>query len=149
MKKLLVMALLAALPMSLHAAGNHAGGHAYGRPGDPAKVSRTIEVSMNDDMRFMPSTIRIKAGETVRFFLRNRGKLPHEFVLGSHAELAEHAAEMRSQPHMQHNDPNMAAVAPGRMGGLIWRFDRPGTYDFACLVPGHLEAGMVGRIEVE
>lgn len=149
MKKLFAMALFAALSIPAHAAGEHAGGHAFGRPGDPAKVSRTIEVAMSDDMRFAPSTIRVKAGETVRFFLRNRGKLPHEFVLGSQAELAAHAAEMRSQPHMQHHDPNMATVAPGRMGGLIWQFDRPGTYDFACLVPGHLEAGMVGRIEVE
>lgn len=178
MKTLIAVLALAALPLLGEAAGDHAGGHghpsgegphaapdtnrmphgahgpaahtsAIGRPGDPAQVSRTFEVIMHDDMRFTPAQIRVKAGETVRFFLRNRGNLPHEFVLGTRAELAQHAAEMRAQPHMQHADPNMAEVAPGRMGGIVWQFERPGTVSFACLVPGHFEAGMVGSVEVE
>ena len=134
---------------AMHGKGG-AGMHdtAAGRPGDPAKVSRTIEVTMTD-MRFTPDRIRVKAGETVRLFFRNGGNLPHEFVLGSSEELKEHAAMMRVQPDMKHADPNTASVGPGKVGGLVWQFDRSGTVDFACLVPGHFEAGMVGRIEVE
>lgn len=138
-----------------HATDGHATGHegmhdaGAGRPGDPAKVSRTIEVAMDDNMRFTPDRIRVKAGETVRFFVRNGGKLQHEFVLGTMAELKEHAAMMRKQPEMKHAEPNMASLGPGKLGGIVWQFDKPGTVDFACLIPGHLEAGMAGKIEVE
>lgn len=131
--------------------GGHGGMHGAGagRPGDPAKVSRTIEVTMLDTMRFSPDQIRVKAGETVRFFFRNTGNLPHEFVIGSVEELKAHAVMMRAQPDMKHADPNTASVGPGKLGGLVWQFDEPGTVDFACLVPGHFEAGMVGKITVE
>jgi uncharacterized cupredoxin-like copper-binding protein len=122
---------------------------AAGRPGDPAKVSRTIEVTMHDTMRFSPERIRVKAGETIRFFVRNTGDLPHEFVIGSIEALKEHAAMMRAQPGMKHAEPNMVSVGPGKMGGLVWYFEKPGVVEFACLVPGHFEAGMVGQVEVE
>lgn len=174
MKKIVPILLLGALSATAMAAGGHGseqmprshdmskmphGGHAMhgsagmhdsaaGRPGDPAKVSRTIEVTMTE-MRFTPDRIRVKAGETVRFLVRNSGNLPHEFVLGSSEELKEHAAMMRAQPDMKHADPNTASVGPGKVGGLVWQFDRSGAVEFACLVPGHFEAGMVGRIEVE
>lgn len=132
-------------------AGMPPGAHATtaGKPGDPARVSRTIEVTMDDTMRFVPDRIQVKAGETVRFFVRNRGKLQHEFVLGTRSELEQHAAMMRQMPHMTHSEPNMVSLPGGKLGGLVWQFDKPGSVDFACLVPGHFEAGMVGRIIVE
>ncbi len=171
MKKSLSILILSVLPALALASGDHAGGHdmpgdktqmshdmegmsheghdgAAGKPGDPAKVSRTIEVTMGDDMRFTPSLIKVKAGETVRFFVRNTGKIPHEMVIGSMAELKEHSAMMRKMPKMKHADPNMVSLAPGQRGGIVWQFDKAGTVDFACLVPGHLEAGMVGKISV-
>lgn len=129
--------------------GAQGGMRGAGRPGDPAKVSRTIEVTMHDTMRFTPDRIRVKAGETVRFFVRNVGNLPHELMIGSQEELKDHLAVMRAQPDMKHTDPNTASVGPGKLGGLVWQFDKPGTGDFACLVPGHFEAGMVGKITVE
>lgn len=173
MKSLFAVLTMSFLPTLVLAAGDHAGGHELnpkqgghdmgghamghegmhdtgaGRPGDPTKVSRTIEVSMDDNMRFTPDRIRVKAGETVRFFVRNGGKLQHEFILGTMAELKEHAAMMRKQPGMKHAEPNMASLGPGKLGGVVWQFDKPGTVDFACLIPGHLEAGMAGKIEVE
>lgn len=129
--------------------GMHGAGAGIGRPGDPEKVSRTIELVMDDNMRFAPDRIQVKAGETVRFFIRNTGRLQHEFVLGTAAELKEHAAMMRAMPHMKHAEPNMATLGPGKLGGLVWQFDQAGMVDFACLVPGHFEAGMAGRIKVE
>jgi len=120
-----------------------------GRPGDPAMVSRTIEVTMNDTMRFDPAEMNFKADDTVRFVVRNAGRIRHEMVIGSAEELKEHAAMMRANPAMQHTDLNMISLAPGQQGELLWQFDRPGTFEFACLVPGHLEAGMSGRIEVK
>lgn len=137
------------------AGGEHAGGHdargrghATGQAGDPAKVSRTIEVTMSDDMRFTPNEIKVKEGETIRFFVKNVGKIPHEMVIGSLNELKEHAEMMRKMPGMQHAEPNMITLAPGQRGGIVWQFNQAGAIDFACLVPGHMEAGMVGKIEV-
>jgi len=127
------------------------GGHAadLGIPGDPANVTRTIEVEMSDAMRFKPDSIRVKRGETIRFVVRNTGNLRHEMVLGTIDEMKEHAELMRKKPKMEHTDPNQVSVAPGKTGELIWRFTRGGTFDFACLEPGHFEAGMIGEIVVD
>lgn len=126
-------------------------GHAdaLGRPGDPGKVTRDIRVEMNDAMRFEPASIRVKQGEVIRFIVRNTGRLKHEMVLGTIRELKEHAELMRKFPEMEHDDPNQIVVEPGQSGELVWQFTRAGTFDFACLIPGHFEAGMVGEVRVE
>jgi uncharacterized cupredoxin-like copper-binding protein len=121
---------------------------ALGQPGDAARVSRTIEVAITDAMRFAPAKVRVKRGETIRFVLTNIGKVKHEMVLGTRKELKEHAALMRKFPEMEHADPNMASVEPGKTGELVWEFTRSGSFDFACLQPGHMEAGMVGKVAV-
>ena len=126
------------------------GGHAstLGIAGDPKDVTRTIEVAMNDTMRYSPSDIAVKRGETIRFVVRNDGQLKHEMVLGTVKELKEHAALMIKFPEMEHADPNQVAVEPGKTGEMIWQFTRSGKVDFACLQPGHYEAGMVGKVSV-
>ena len=127
------------------------GGHAgdVGKPGDAKKVSRTIQVVMSDDMKFTPANVNVKRGETIRFALTNAGRIKHEMVIGSKAELREHAALMRKMPGMEHADPNMVTLAPGESGELIWQFTRAGSFDFACLQPGHFEAGMIGKVSVK
>jgi len=122
---------------------------AAGQPGGPGKVNRIIEVTMNDTMRFNPSEMKFKKGETVRFVVRNEGKIRHEMVIGSVEEIKEHAEMMRKMPGMQHAEPNMVSLAPGESADLVWQFDNSGGFDFACLVPGHFEAGMTGKIEVK
>ena len=121
---------------------------ALGKPGDPKKVTRTVEVGMSDTMRFSPASIAAKKGETLRFVVKNNGKLKHEMVLGTVKELKEHAALMQKFPEMEHADPNQVSVEPGKTGELIWQFTKTGTFDFACLQPGHFEAGMVGKVSV-
>lgn len=140
--------MLVARPVSGHDSEDSRGPH-IGKPGEPAKVSRTVTVEMNDAMRFIPSNITVKGGETIRFVVRNGGQLKHEMVLGSVTELKEHAELMRKFPAMVHADPNQVAVDPGKTGQLIWYFNKPGKVDFACLQPGHFEAGMKGRIAVK
>src|SRR5512139_1876007 len=131
-------------------ADQHANDHAaaLGKPGDPGKVTRGIQVEMNDTMRFKPASIKVKRGETIRFVVRNDGKVQHEMVLGTIEELKKHAELMRKSPGMEHADPNQVVVEPGKTGELVWQFTKAGTFDFACLVPGHFEAGMVGKIRV-
>ena len=166
MKKTMLILVLGAMPAFAMASGGHAMEHQHdsrdmsgmshdsheadaGRPGKPAKVSRTIEVTMDDTMRFAPEQLKFKAGETVRFVVRNTGKIRHEMVIGSLGELKEHAEMMRANPAMLHADSNMVTLAPGEQGDVVWQFDKPGSFDFACLVPGHLEAGMTGKIDVD
>ena len=129
--------------------GNSGHGASIGKPGELARVSRTIELEMNDAMRFVPSTVSVKRGDTIRFLVKNSGRLKHEMVLGSIAELKAHAELMRRFPEMVHADPNQVVVDPGQTGELIWQFAKTGKVDFACLQPGHFEAGMKGKISVK
>jgi len=121
----------------------------FGRQGDPKKVSRTIKVDMADSMRFSPSNVTVKRGETVKFVIHNDGKLLHEMVLGTVEALEHHAALMKRFPNMEHSDPNTAHVKPGSAGEIVWQFTKAGDFRFACLQPGHYEAGMVGKVAVK
>lgn len=121
---------------------------AFGQQGDPRKVSRTIKIDMTDAMRFTPAAIRVNKGETIRFVAHNSGRILHEMVIGTSEAIAAHAAMMRKFPEMEHADANMAHVAPGKTGDIVWQFTQAGEFEFACLQPGHFEAGMVGKVTV-
>jgi uncharacterized cupredoxin-like copper-binding protein len=119
-----------------------------GAPGSPDKVTRSIAVTMTDEMRFIPASIAVKRGETVRFVVKNDGIEPHEFMLGEISALQDHAAVMRQHPTMVHDEPNAITVLPAQTGELVWHFTTAGRVDFACLIPGHFEKGMKGDIHV-
>jgi uncharacterized cupredoxin-like copper-binding protein len=121
----------------------------FGREGDPKKASRTVRIDMSDKMRFTPASLAIKQGETVKFVVRNSGKVMHEMVIGTMKELKEHAEVMKKHPTMEHEEPYMAHVAPGRTETITWQFTKAGEFNFGCLIPGHFEAGMVGKITVK
>jgi uncharacterized cupredoxin-like copper-binding protein len=120
----------------------------FGIAADPRKAQRTVRVEMSDAMRFTPSQIEVRRGEIVRFVAVNKGKVLHEMVLGRLEDLKKHAELMRKHPGMEHDEAHGVHVAPGKSGEIGWRFTRPGTFYFGCLIPGHFEAGMVGRITV-
>ena len=121
----------------------------FGREGDPKRVARTVKIDMADTMRYSPSEITVKQGETVRFEARNSGKIMHEIVLGTMQELKEHAELMKKHPGMEHEEPYMAHVGPGKTERIVWQFTKPGEFYFGCLIPGHFEAGMVGKVIVK
>lgn len=121
---------------------------AWGIAGDLAAVQRTITLRMTDTMRFEPSHIEVREGDTVRLRADNQGRLMHEIVLGTQADLDAHAEMMRKHPGMEHDAPYMAHVAPSKKGDIVWQFNRPGNFDFACLIEGHYQAGMTGTITV-
>jgi uncharacterized cupredoxin-like copper-binding protein len=122
---------------------------AFGREGDPKKVSRTIKIDMADTMRYSPSEIVVKKGETVRLEVKNAGKVMHEIVIGTMTELKEHAELMKKHPGMEHEEPYMAHVTPGKTDRIVWQFTKPGEFYFGCLIPGHFEAGMIGKVVVK
>lgn len=121
---------------------------AWGIAGDAKLAKRTVPVTMSDSMRFTPDTLTVRRGETVRLVFRNEGKQLHEFVLGTQKELEEHAALMVKFPNMEHDEPYMIHVPAGKTGEIVWTFNRAGVFDFACLIPGHHQAGMVGKVSV-
>jgi len=120
----------------------------FGKPGDPKKVTRTIRVDMVDTMHFRPGNLVVKQGETIRFIVANKGKVMHEMVIGTMKDLKAHAELMKKHPGMEHDEPYMAHVTPGRTGTIVWEFTRAGEFHYACLVGGHMEAGMVNKITV-
>lgn len=135
------------------AGGSHGGGHdsdetAIGKPGVAAKATRTITIEMADNMRYTPADIQVKQGETVRFIVKNKGQVKHELSLGTQKELLEHLEQMKKFPDMEHDEPSKVTLAPGKQGEIVWQFTKAGTVNFACLMPGHFEAGMKGAVKV-
>ena len=126
--------------------------YSAGEPGNPQQVSRTVKVTMLEDgkrMLFDPPLIEVRLGEQIRFALFNEGTEYHEFVLATHAGNREHAALMKKFPHMEHNDPNAKRLPALNSGELVWKFSKRGEFEYACLLPGHFQAGMHGKIIVK
>src|SRR5262245_36603821 len=127
-------------------------GFAAGEPGDPNKPVRTIKVVMRENgkkMAFEPARITVRKGEQIRFVLENDGTDDHEFVLATPDENRKHAELMKKFPDMEHDDPNAKRLAVGEHGEILWKFTKTGTFEFACLIPGHREAGMLGKVVVK
>jgi len=123
-----------------------------GEPGNPQKPLRTVNVSMLEEgkrMLFDPPSIEVQLGEQIRFVLFNEGSEYHEFVLATHAENRKHAELMKKFPEMEHNDPNAKRLSALSSGELLWKFTRRGEFEYACLIPGHFQAGMHGKIIVK
>lgn len=153
---------LAALPLALALPAAQAHGEAHhgnkadvikeqkpwGIAGDAKDVRRTITVRMTDDMKLTPNHIEVREGETLRIRAVNAGAVMHEIVIGTREELAAHAELMKKHPGMQHDEPYMAHVPPGKQGDVVWLFNRAGDFEFACLIAGHFEAGMRGTLRV-
>jgi uncharacterized cupredoxin-like copper-binding protein len=153
--------------------GGHGSGHGtteIGQPGDPSKVSRTVEVVMHDNY-YEPETISVEQGETVRFVVKNAGALVHEFNIATAEMHRDHQPEMMmmvehgvleadrinmeaaakmqaSMGHGMHDAANSALLEPGKTGEVIWTFGKSTELEFACNIPGHYDAGMMGQIKL-
>ena len=146
----LALALADAVPPLLAHEGHET--YSAGVPGDPKKPSRTVKVKMLEEgkkMFFEPAVIEVRQGEQIRFVLENDGTEDHEFMLASIADNRKHAEVMKKNPDMEHDDPNAKRLSPFNNGELLWRFTKKGEFEFACLIPGHLEAGMHGKVIVK
>ncbi|MGX0879497.1 putative cupredoxin-like copper-binding protein/Cu/Ag efflux protein CusF [Roseovarius sp. MBR-154] len=162
---LLTTAMAFAMTTPAFAAGTHSGGHGHdkaevghghaemaaGTPGNAEGVTRTIDVTMRETdegaMIFEPASFEFERGETIRFNVRNMGEIEHEFVIDDVEGNAKHK-EMMAAMDMEHDDPNSVRLDEGKSGEVIWTFSKAGTFEFACLIPGHYESGMHGPITV-
>jgi uncharacterized cupredoxin-like copper-binding protein len=149
----LVLLALTALVIGVVPGASHDASHfSAGRPGDPKKPARTVHVTMREGdgkMLFVPERLEVKRGEQIRFVIENAGELAHEFVVANTADNLKHAALMQKYPDMEHDDPNGKTLQPKAKAELLWRFTKKGTFEFACLIPGHREAGMTGIVTVK
>jgi uncharacterized cupredoxin-like copper-binding protein len=152
---LVLFAGTSALVTRGHAHDGHdhdqAGHFSAGVPGDPAKPARTVFVTMLEDgkkMSFKPATVTVRKGEQIRFVLGNDGVESHEFILATKAENRKHGELMKKYPEMEHDDPNAKRLAPYSNSEILWKFTKAGEFEYACLIPGHYEAGMVGKVVV-
>ena len=119
-------------------------GPGAGTAGEP----RTIEVTALDDLAYDPATIRVEAGETVRFVVTNAGEADHEFVVGD-MEMQELAEEQMPEGMGEHAQAMASLeIAPGQTAETTVTFDAPGELFYACHVSGHYEGGMIGTITV-
>jgi uncharacterized cupredoxin-like copper-binding protein len=141
----------ASLALNTNARAHGDDDYAAGEPGDPSQPFRTVNISMREDgakLSFVPAQLEVRKDEQIKFVLHNDGALDHEFVLATKEENDEHAEMMRKNPDMVHADPNQMRLAPKATEELLWKFTRPGEFEFACLIPGHREAGMKGTVIV-
>lgn len=132
---------------------SHGSEYSAGQPGDAKKPARIVMITMRetDDgkMVYIPSRVDVKKGEQIRFIITNAGEIPHEFVIASEEDNLKHAEVMKKNPEMEHDDPNSKTIQPKKKAELVWRFSKSGTFEFACLIPGHREAGMIGNVAVK
>lgn len=153
MKTRFILALLLPLtmPVAAFAGPGHNDDRAYGEPGDPKKPARKVLITMTENdqkMQFIPNEVKIRKGEQIRFVIRNNGLIDHEIVLGTLEENLKHAEDMAKNPDMEHDDPNARRLETKKTGEIVWKFTKAGEFDFSCLLPGHREAGMFGKIVV-
>ena len=153
---LVVATLLSAGPGAGEGPSGHSHGHSQsfsaGEPGNPKKPAKIIQVTMGESdgkMLFVPARLKVKKGDQIKFVLRNNGELEHEFVLASTADNLKHAEEMKKHPDMAHEEPNGRQLAPKKTSEIVWKFTKAGEFEYACLFPGHREAGMTGTIVVK
>lgn len=122
-----------------------------GTPGDPKKPFRVIEMTAKETdkgMAFEPAKIVVEQGEQIKFVISNVGELDHEFMLDSLEANKKHAIAMQKNPEMEHDDPNGKRIVSKKQADMVWKFSKLGTFEYACLIPGHYEAGMKGVVEV-
>jgi uncharacterized cupredoxin-like copper-binding protein len=130
------------------AAHEQHGGYSAGEPGNPKKPAREIVVDMTE-MDYSPALIEVKRGEQIRFVIRNHGTEDHEFLLATTEENLKHAEVMKKHPDMEHDEPNGVRLAPKKSAEMLWKFSKPGTFEYSCLIPNHREYGMIGKVIVK
>ena len=163
MKKLILLFIF--IPNILYAGSIKA----IGVKGNEKDIDRVITVLMYDNY-FEPNQIKIKKNETIKFLVKNKGELVHEFNIATKAMHLKHQTEMmemveneiilgdkidkikmkemaKKNPSMAHSHSNSVLLSPGESAELIWKFSNTLDIEAACNVPGHYEAGMITKID--
>ena len=117
-------------------------GASGGRIVGPGLVTVHVDIHYS---HFRVDAERVRPGTLVRFVVRNHDPIDHEFVIGPPSV---HAKHMRGTERTHPPVPGEVSVGPGTTGETVYRFDRVGSVEYACHLPGHMAYGMVGDITV-
>jgi len=118
------------------------------------EASGVFEITLDaGEWRFEPSVVEVPVGHRVKLTLVNHGLVEHDVeVVGILAEDIEVVGGVERHARLgggHHNESVIAAHAePGTTASVIFTATEAGEYDFACTIPGHKEAGMVGKLVV-
>ena len=141
-----------------------------GSKGNANDVSRVIKVIMYDNY-YEPSSFQINAGEIIKFEVENAGELVHEFNIANKMMHMKHQPEMekmveneilfadsidkdkmkkmaKMDKSMGHSHSNSVLLEPKQKGNIIWKFDNAINIEVACNVPGHYQAGMIAKVNI-
>jgi uncharacterized cupredoxin-like copper-binding protein len=138
MKNKLLVACLAVYTLAISGCGSS--------PKPPTKFK--IEAK---EFSYSPSNLTIAAGETIEIEMTNTGSVEHDFNIDKidlkEKAVSEGSASMAHDTHGQ-VAPVHLSLASGKRGKIIFTPSKAGEYEIACLVSGHKEAGMVGKLIV-
>ena len=141
-----------------------------GEEGKLNEVDRIIKIKMYDNY-YIPTEIKIKKNETIKFVVKNFGDLVHEFNIATKEMHIKHQPEMikmmehgillgnkidkekmkemaKKDHSMAHSHSNSVLLEPNEIGEIIWKFSTTANLEAACNVPGHYEIGMVANIKI-
>ena len=120
--------------------------------GTPARPAITVTVE-EKEFAYDPITITVPVDQSVMLVFKNTGKVEHDFVIEK-INLAD-AAEDESGGHGTggHDMGDVeydlhVSTPPGESSTIEFTPTESGTYEFFCTVPGHKEAGMIGKMVV-
>ena len=141
-----------------------------GEKGNLSEVTKVIEIKMYDNF-YEPDVINVKKDETVKFVVKNLGELVHEFNIATKEMHIKHQPEMlkmvgmeillgdridmkkmkevaKTDKSMAHSHSNSVLLEPNKSEDLIWKFSKNAKLEVACNVPGHYQAGMIAKVNI-
>lgn len=113
-------------------------------PASARSSERTLVIPIHHS-RFGIESIRVDAGSTVRFVIRNEDPIDHEFILGNQDVQDRH--EGGTEGH-HGTVPGEVSIPPHSEATMTYSFGQPATLIFACHLPGHFAYGMSGIVTV-
>ena len=106
------------------------------------------------EMSFGPDNLHLRSGQQVSLRFINKGRVLHDWNLvgvNSTAQGHTHSAPPAGHDNHRHAvgpDQLHVMALPDDESNIDFVAPAPGEYEYFCSVPGHREAGMVGRIFV-
>ena len=118
---------------------------------DEGDFDREIELSMSE-WTFSDLEIDAQPGERIRFTLRNDGNIVHEFMFMGMAQMqgVNYRARRADWNLLEHEALyEQSLVLPGEEITFVAEVLAPGAWMFMCMLPYHMQMGMMGQMATE
>ena len=116
---------------------------------DVPEASTSLNVTMSD-FAFDPDKVAVPPGAEITITLDNTGSVEHEWVI------LKDGVQIESESELPEDEETLLAdfvyweaeVEPGESGTFTFTAPERGFFQVICAIPGHLAAGMEGRLQV-